>query len=403
VTDGTVTLAEVQAAAARVAGDVVRTPLLRAEALAPGLYLKAENLQLTGSFKVRGAFNRLRLMGEDELARGVVAASAGNHAQGVALAARQLGARATIVMPEGAPLPKLVATRRLGAEVVLHGANFDAAFARAREIADERGAVLVHAFDDPEVIAGQGTVALEILADLPEAATLVVPIGGGGLISGCAVAARALRPDVRVYGVQAAGAAAMAASLQAGRPVGLAAVQTIADGLAIKRPSERTFAMVRQLVDGVAVVDDDDIAWAMLLLLERAHLVAEGAGAAGVAALLAGKLPELPRPIVAVVSGGNVDVTTLAHVIDRGLLREGRTMRLRTRVPDRPGALAQLLALVAAEGGNVLTVEHDRLRRGVSLGETGIFLLVETRGPEHVQALRERLAGAGYALEGEDG
>ncbi len=388
-------LAEVQAARERIGGAVLRTPLLPADALAPGLWLKAESLQRMGSFKVRGAFSRMRLLTADERARGVVAASAGNHAQGVALVARELGIRASIVMPEGAPLTKLEATRRLGAEVIQEGTTFDAAFAKAQTLVREHGYVLIHAFDDAAVIAGQGTVALEILEDLPDCACMLVPIGGGGLISGVAAAAKALRPDIRVIGVEAAGAAAMAESLKAGRLVTLPSVHTIADGLAVKQPSQRTFDMVRALVDDVVVVAEDEVARAMLLLIERARLVAEGAGAAATAAALS---RSWPRPTVAVVSGGNVDVTMLGEIIDRGLVGEGRYLRLRTRVPDRPGALATLLRLVADEGGNLVSVEHDRLRAGLPLDETWVALLIETRGPEHAAALRDRLGREGYAL-----
>jgi threonine dehydratase len=396
-----VSLDDVRAAAARIGGSVLHTPLLPADSLAPGLWLKAESLQRTGSFKVRGAFSRMRLLSPAERERGVVAASAGNHAQGVALVARELGIRATVVMPEGAPLTKLESTRRLGAEVVQEGSTFDAAFARAQALAGEQGRVLIHAFDDDGVIAGQGTAALEILADLPDCARIVVPVGGGGLIAGVAAAAKGLSPKIRVVGVEAAGAAAMADSLRAGHVVSLPAVRTIADGLAVKRPSQRTFDMVRALVDDVVVVQEDDVAWAMLLLIERARLVAEGAGAVAVAALLSGRLPPGPGPTVALVSGGNADVTMLGQIIDRGLVREGRYFRFRTTVPDRPGALAHLLHCVAAEGGNLVTVEHDRLRAGLPLDETWVTLLVETRGPDHARAVRDRLRREGYALTDE--
>lgn len=398
-------LAEVRAAAARLEGAVLHTPLLPAPALHDKLYLKAESLQRTGSFKVRGAFNRMRLLTPAERRRGVVAASAGNHAQGVALAAREMGVRAIIVMPEGAPLTKLEATRRLGADVVQEGTSFDQSFVRAQQLAQDQGLVLIHAFDDDAVIAGQGTVALEVLADLPEAGCLAVPIGGGGLAAGVAAAARAQSPGIRIYGVAAAGSDAMAASLRLGHPVGIPAVRTIADGLAVRQPAARTFEMISALVDDVIVVDEDDIAWAMLMLLERARLVAEGAGAVAVAALLAGRLPPHPGPTVAIVSGGNVDVTALNQIIARGLLRAGRHVKLRTKVADRPGALAGLLGIIAATGANLISVEHDRLRHGLPLDETDIALLIETRGPEHTGELRERLQAAGYAFhpEGTEG
>lgn len=395
-------LEDVRAAAERLRGVIVRTPLLPAEhlsSLAGGnVYLKAENLQRMGSFKLRGAYNRLVALNPAERARGVVAASAGNHAQGVALAARLLGIAATIVMPEGAALPKVTATRALGATVVLHGPTFDAAMDHARELGRERELVFIHAFDDPRIIAGQGTVGLEVVEDLPDVDLVVVPVGGGGLISGTAIAVRALRPAARVVGVQAAGAAALSTSLAAGRLVGLSSVRTIADGLAIKHPEESTYDLIRRHVDDMVTVDEDEIAWAMLMLLEQAHLVAEGAGAVGLAALLAGKLGADPGRVALVVSGGNVDVTLLDDVVERGLGREGRYVHLTTRVNDQPGALAGLLQLVGEAQGNVRTVEHDRLMAGVPLGETGVELRLETRDHEHIAALLARLEKAGYPV-----
>lgn len=396
-------LEDVREAAERLRGIAVRTPLLPAEHLSSlcggSVYLKAENLQRMGSFKLRGAYNRLARLDRDEAARGVLAASAGNHAQGVALAARILGIRATIVMPDGAALPKVTSTRALGAEVVLHGATFDAAMQHARVLEAERGMVFIHAFEDPVVIAGQGTVGLEVAEDLPDVDVVVVPIGGGGLISGTAVAVKALCPRARVVGVQAAGAAAVRASLAAGRLVELGAIQTIADGLAIKHPGQLTFELIRRLVDEVVLVDEDEIAWAMLMLLERAHLVAEGAGAVGLAALLAGRLGSDPGRVALVVSGGNVDVTLLDDVVERGLGREGRYVHLTTRVVDRPGELARLLDVVGRSQVNVRSVEHDRLMAGVSLGQTGVDLRLETRDHEHIATLLRNLEAAGYPVK----
>ncbi|MCS7236469.1 MAG: threonine ammonia-lyase, partial [Armatimonadota bacterium] len=328
---------EVQLSDVREAQQALRpyapqTPVLRAGALGQmagvELWLKAENLQRTGSFKLRGAFNRIRQLRPQERRLGAVAASAGNHAQGVALAARELGVRATVVMPEGAPLVKVESTRGYGAEVILHGHDYEEAFAHARRLAEQSGAVLVHAFDDPAVIAGQGTVGLEILEQLPEVEAVVVPVGGGGLASGVAVAVKSLRPQVRVVGVQAAAAPAVYRSWQEGRVVEVPARRTLADGLAVHVPRQTVLALLRRWVDDVVVVEEDELAGAMVLLLERAKLVAEGAGAAAVAALVYGKTDLRGVRTVAVISGGNVDPNTLVRVVDRGLMKTGRLVRL---------------------------------------------------------------------------
>ncbi len=397
-----VRLSDVQGAAAALRPHVQRTPLLRAGGLGQmagvELWLKAENLQRTGSFKVRGAFNRIHLLSPEDRRRGVVAASAGNHAQGVALAARELGVRATVVMPEGAPLVKVESTRGYGAEVILHGQDYEEAFAHARRLAEQSGAVLVHAFDDPAVIAGQGTVGLEIVDQLPEVEAVVVPVGGGGLVAGVAVAVKSLRPHVRVVGVQAAAAPAVYRAWQEGRVVEVPARRTLADGLAVHAAREAVLGLLRRWVDEMVTVEEDELAGAMVLLLERAKLVAEGAGAAAVAALVYGKTDLRGLRTVAVVSGGNVDLNTLVRVVDRGLMKTGRLVRLRTRLVDRPGSLRRLLEVVALEGGNVVTVEHDRLSPEVPVGEAEVTLLVETRDAEHSRELLAQIRRAGFSV-----
>ncbi len=397
----TVTLADVQAARVLLGGVVRMTPLEGSRALSADVggpvLLKCENLQHTGSFKLRGAYVRIARLSDGERAGGVVAASAGNHAQGVAMAAGLLGTTATVFMPEGAPLPKVAATKAYGAQVRLSGQSVDEALVAAREFAASTGAVLIHPFDHADIVAGQGTVGLEVLEQCPEVRTVVVCTGGGGLVAGIAVAVKALRPDVQVVAAQARGAAAFPASLAAGRPVALSSMTTMADGIAVGRPGELTFSLVRELVDRVVTVDEDTISRALLLCLERAKLVVEPAGAAAVAALL-----EHPRsfepPVVAVVSGGNVDPLLLSKVIRHGLLAAGRFLSLRVRVPDRPGELARLLALLAGSAANVLDVEHRRTGRGLHLDEVEISVQVETRGPEHSARVLALLEGASYTV-----
>ncbi|MBX6350219.1 MAG: threonine ammonia-lyase [Clostridia bacterium] len=396
-----VTIRDVEEAAERVARVAQRTPTRRVPSLdrvaGRRLALKMENMQRTGSFKIRGAYNKISRLSRDELARGVVAASAGNHAQGVALAATTCGSRATIVMPRAATLPKVVATRDYGAEVVLFGDDYDAAYEKAREIEREGRLVFVHAFDDPLIVAGQGTVGLEIAADAPEAELVAVPVGGGGLISGVALALKERNPRVRVVGVQAEGAAAVYESRRAGRPVALERVKTIADGLAIKRPEGLTLDLIARYVDDIVLVREDEIAHAILLLAERAKAVAEGAGAVTLAAALAGRLPEAKETVL-VVSGGNIDMLQLTRVLDHGLVEAGRYVRLATTLADRPGALRDFLTIVADVGGNVVTVEHERLRPGVAVDETDVALTIETRDPGHAEELLARLRAAGYEV-----
>ncbi len=396
-----VTLADIEAAALALRGVVRRTPVEPCRALAERIggevHLKYENRQRTGSFKLRGAYTRLSRLGPDERARGVVAASAGNHAQGVALAARLLGIRAQVFMPQGAPLPKLEATRGYGAEVTLAGTTVDEALVAAAEQARRTGAVLVHPFDHPDVIAGQGTLGLELLEQCPQVRTVLVAVGGGGLVSGVAAAVRALRPDVRVVGVQAAGAAAFPPSLQAGHPVRLEAMATMADGIAVARPGELTFPLVRDLVDEVVTVGEEQISRALLLLLERAKSVVEPAGAVGVAALMDEAIgPRLAAPVVAVLSGGNIDPLLMLRVIRHGMASAGRYLQLRLRLPDRPGALAALLALLAAQGANVLEVEHVRNGPQMSVDEVELGLRLETLGHAHSAQVLAALDHAPY-------
>ena len=395
-----VTLADVQAARTLLDGVVRTTPLEGCRPLT-GLVggpvsLKCENLQRTGSFKLRGAYVRIARLTDEERARGVVAASAGNHAQGVALAAQLLGARATVFMPEAAPLPKVAATLGYGAEVQSAGVTVDEALLAAHAFAERTGAVLIHPFDHADVVAGQGTIGLEVLEQCPEVRTVVVCTGGGGLVAGIAVAVKALRPDVQVVAAQASGAAAFPASLTAGRPTALASMSTMADGIAVGRPGDLTFALVRDLVDRVVTVDEDLLSRALLLCLERAKLVVEPAGAAAVAALLDDPHGFDP-PVVAIVSGGNVDPLLLSKVIRHGLLAAGRFLSLRVRVPDRPGELARLLAVLAETGGNVLDVEHRRTGRGLHLEEVEVSVQLETRGPTHSEAVGAALRGAGWS------
>ncbi|HEX5741365.1 MAG TPA: threonine ammonia-lyase, partial [Pilimelia sp.] len=359
------------------------------------VYAKLDYLQATGSFKERGARNKLLGLDEATRGRGVVAASAGNHAQGVALAAGLLGATATVFMPVGAPLPKIAATRGYGAHVELMGDTVDESLAAAVAFAGRSGAVFIHPFDHPDVIAGQGTVALEILAARPEVETIVTSVGGGGLVSGVAVAAKALKPQIRVVGVQAEGAAAFPPSLRAGAPVRLPGVHTIADGIAVGQPGQLTYAHVSKLVDDVVTVTDEDISRALLMLLERAKLVAEPAGATAAAALLVGKAAVRP-PAVAVLSGGNIDPLLMVKLIEHGLTAAGRYLRITIRCADRPGQLASLLSLVGGTRANVTDIEHRRHDPRLSFGEVEVVLSVETRGGTHSGELVGLLRSAGY-------
>jgi threonine dehydratase len=396
--------ADVEAAAELIQGIVRRTPLEHSRGLADRVggpvWLKCENLQRTGSFKIRGAYTRIARLGDAERARGVVAASAGNHAQGVALAARLVGAAATVYMPETAPLPKVAATRAYGATIEMLGQSLAEPLLAAAEHAERTGAVFIHPFDHPDVIAGQGTVGLEVLEQCPEVATVLVCAGGGGLVSGVAAAVKGRRPDVRVVAVQAEGAAALPGSLAAGRPVALPSMSTMADGIAVPMPTDLTFAHVRRLVDEVRTVSEEDLSRALLFCLERAKLVVEPAGVAAVAAVLADPTAFAP-PVVAVVSGGNIDPVLLLKVVQHGMAAAGRYLSLRLQVPDRPGSLAAVLAELAAVGANVLEVEHERTGTRLGVGEVEVFVVLETRGPVHAEEVVSALLRAGYALTSE--
>jgi threonine dehydratase len=392
----------VETALARLAPYVRRTPTERSEALGElaerELFLKLENLQYTGAFKIRGALSKLLAMEPAERARGVITASAGNHGQGVARAARLLGCPATVVVPVGVPLAKLTAIQRQGAEAVLDGASYDDAHAHARALAAERGLAYVHAFDDPDVIAGQGTVALEMLGDCPDLDAVAVPVGGGGLISGVAVVAKHVRPSLRVIGVQAAGSPALAESFRHGRLMA-ARCSTIADGIAVKRPGALTFDLINRLVDDVVTVSDEAIARAIVLLLEHQRLLAEGAGAAALAAVLEGALPARFRRAGVVVSGGNIDPNLLGKVLQQGLASAGRYLAIRTWLDDQPGQLHALTGLLAAERINIIHISIHRLGPYTALGQVGLDLILETRDRPHAVAVLELIRRHGYAAE----
>jgi threonine dehydratase len=394
-----VSLEDVEQAAELIKDIAVLTPMEDSRWLSAltghPVRLKCENLQRAGSFKVRGAYTRMSHLTADERARGVVAASAGNHAQGVALAAQALGIEVTVFMPEGAPIPKEKATRAYGANVVFHGRYLEDALKEARAFQERTGAVLIHPFDNAEVVAGQGTVGLEILEQAPEVQTVVVPCGGGGLLSGVAIAVKGRRPDVEVIGVQAEGAAAFPASLRAGHPVPLESMSTMADGIAVGLPGEVTFAAVRDAVDEIITVTEASLSRAVLATLERAKMVVEPAGAAAVAAIL-DEPGRFSSPTVGVLSGGNIDPLLLGKVIQHGMAAAGRYLNLTLRIPDRPGGLARLLAEVGEAGANVIEVAHARIDADLSLDEVEVHLQLETRGDSHAEAMLARLRECGY-------
>ena len=389
------------AARAELAAIVRQTPLLESMALSElaggPVYLKCENLQRGGSFKVRGAYLRIARLSPAERARGVVAASAGNHAQGVALAAAALGTKATVVMPAAAPLPKVAATRSYGADVVLHGAAVEDALALARELAEETGSIFIHPFDHPDVIAGQGTIGLEIAEQCPEVRTIAVPVGGGGLAAGIAVAASVVLPGVRLIGVQAEAVAPVPGSIAAGHPVSVTPTATMADGIAVARPGDLTIELLAALDIRVMTVTEENLSRGLLLCLERAKQVVEPAGAAGVAAILEHAAAFEP-PAVVVLSGGNIDPLLLSKVLRHGLSAAGRFLAFRCKLPDRPGALATLLMELAALGANVLDVVHERVTADLRVDEAEVNLHLETRGPEHTDSVISQLRKAGYRL-----
>ena len=399
--DAQVTIGDVSAARELLTGVALTTPVeysrwLSGEAGADVL-LKCEHLQRTGSFKIRGAYVRIARLTDEERARGVVAASAGNHAQGVALAASMLGTDATVFMPQGAPIPKENATRAYGADVRFVGTGLDEALTAAEDFARETGAVFIHPFDHRDVVAGQGTLGLELVEQVPDAATVLIPCGGGGLLAGVALAVRATRPDVRLVGVQAAGAASLPASLEAGEPVGLEALSTMADGIAVRRVGEIPLATLRRDVDEVVAVGEESLSRALLMLLERAKQVVEPAGAAAVAALL-DHPRRWPGPVVAVLSGGNIDPLLLLQVVRHGLAAAGRYLSFTVRIPDRPGELVRLLGLLAEAQANVLDIVHQRVSARLHVDEVEVALQVETRGETHRAGVVARVREAGYPL-----
>ena len=390
-------------AAQRLKKRVRRTELIHAqhfsERLGLPLYFKCENLQRTGAFKIRGALNFMTSQPRPSLAGGVITASAGNHAQGVAFAADLLGVKAVVYMPESTPPQKVFSTRDYGAEVVLEGKNFDEACAAALRQAEISGALFVHPFNDPLVMAGQGTIGLELLEDLPDLANVLVPIGGGGLIAGIACAIKETHPRVRIIGVESAAAPSMQLALQKGQPLTVPIRASLADGIAVKTAGSNTFPVIKDLVDEVVLVEEEEIALAIVSLLERNKLMVEGAGAVGLAALLNGRVKKLSGKTVALLSGGNIDVKTIAVVVERGLLAAGRYLKLKIELDDVPGALARLATEIAAARANISIITHDRRSESLPIGKTEVLVELETRGGEHIQEVIRHLSGREYLLE----
>ena len=381
--------------------EVVRkTDVIYAPKLVPGadVYLKTENLQVTGSFKVRGAYYKMSKLTAEEKARGVIACSAGNHAQGVALAAQKNGIKAVICLPDGAPISKVEATKSYGAEVCLVEGVYDDAYRRALELRDEKGFTFIHPFNDPDVIAGQGTIALELIEQLPHIDAVLVPIGGGGLISGIAYTLKSLKPEIKVYGVQAAGAPSMANSVKGGKISRLPSVSTIADGIAVKEPGDLTYEICSKYVDDILTVSDDEISAAILTLMEQHKLVTEGAGAVAVAAAMFGKVDLKGKKTVCMLSGGNIDVTILSRVIQRGLLMSGRTCQMTIELQDKPGQLLAVSRIIAEHGGNVIEVHHEHARGGSDVTGCHLRITMETRNYEHIAEIRGALAAHGLRV-----
>lgn len=398
-----VSLASIQAARKRIGESILFSPCHQSHYLtdltgAP-LHLKFENLQRTGSFKERGALNKILLLSPEQRSHGVIAASAGNHAQGVAFHAAAHDIHTQIVMPLTTPLVKVAATRAFGAEVILHGANYDEAYEEAMRRCAADGSTFIHPFDDPEVICGQGTIGLELLEQVPDLEAVVVPIGGGGLISGIGCALKESNPKIRVIGVEPEKLPSMLRAREAGSPVSIAAAATIADGIAVRRAGEVTLPLVNRYVDEIVTVDDEEIASAILMLLEQEKTLAEGAGAAALAAVVQSKTNLRHRRTVALICGGNIDVTLLAKIIERGLVKDGRLLRIRVYLQDRPGALHQLTEILARERANIVETLHNRAYYGVSLGETVIDVTLETRGAAHITAISHALGEAGFKFE----
>lgn len=381
--------------------DIIRnTELIHAPKIKPevNLYIKPENLQVTGSFKVRGAAYKISRLTPEEKAKGVIACSAGNHAQGVALAAARNNISSIICLPDGAPISKVEATRAYGAQIEMVDGVYDDAYNRALELKEERGLTFIHPFDDEAVIAGQGTIALEILNENPDVEAIVVPVGGGGLISGIAYTVKALRPNVKVYGVQAAGAPSMVQSVEKGEVLTLDSVKTIADGIAVKQPGENTFGICSKYVDSIVTVTDDEVSTAILTLMERQKLVAEGAGAVSVAAVMFDKVPVADKNTVCIVSGGNIDVTILSRVIDRGLLKSGRLCRLSIELTDKPGQLRDVSTIIARHGANVVSVDYEHAGKGSEVNNCILRIGMETKNIEHINEVRRGLTSCGFKV-----
>jgi threonine dehydratase len=399
-----VTLADIQAARQRIADAIFTTPCARAEILSEligcEVFLKLENLQMTGSFKERGSLNKILQLTPEQKAAGVITASAGNHAQGVAHAAKLCGIPAVIVMPETAPLAKIRGTREFGAEIVLHGSGYDEAYEKALQLQASEGYTFIHAFDDPQVIAGQGTIGLELLEQVPEMDVVVVPVGGGGLIAGIATAIKALRPEVRMIGVEAARMPAMQQSITAGEIQQLQGANTLADGIAVARVGQHTLPIVDQTVSDIVTVNEEEIATAIMLLLEREKTLAEGAGATGFAALYSKRIRDIAgKKVVVIISGGNIDLTLLAKILERGMEFDGRLARLKVIAPDRPRSIAAIAALLAEQHAGILQISQNRSVSEVKLEETEVELLLETRGLDHVEEIRQALREEGFAVK----
>ncbi len=373
--------------------DVIAAPHINPDA---EIFLKTENLQITGSFKVRGAYYKMSQLSEEEKERGVIACSAGNHAQGVALSAQKNGIKAVICLPDGAPISKVEATRSYGAEVVLVEGVYDDAYAKALQLRDEKGYTFIHPFDDEYVIAGQGTIGLELCDQIPELDAVIVPIGGGGLISGIAFALKQLNPNIKVYGVQAAGAPSMLNSIHDGKIETLKGVATIADGIAVKKPGDLTFEICSKYVDDIVSVTDDEISAAILALMEQQKLVTEGAGATAVAAAMFNKVSIKGKKVACLLSGGNIDVTILSRVIERGLMMSGRTCKLNIELMDKPGQLKHVSRIIAELGGNVIGVHHEHTNEGSDINGCYLHVLLETRNFEHIAEIRKALADFGF-------
>ena len=398
-----VSLAEIRTAMDRIRDSIYLSPCARSEYFSQltgnSVYLKLDNLQRTGAFKERGALNKLLTLTAEERSRGVIAASAGNHAQGVAYHAGRHGIRAEICMPLTTPLIKVSATKSYGAEVILHGANYDEACEEAVRRSQQFGMTFVHPFDDEVVIAGQGTMALEILQQVPDIEAVIAPIGGGGLIAGVACAVKTTNPHVRVIGVQPARLPSMKVAIAEGHPVTLSPAATIADGIAVRRAGEKTLPLIQKYVDDIVTVDEEEIANAILLLLEREKTLAEGAGAAAIAALINRKTPLSGKKVAVLVCGGNIDVSLLSRIMERGLVKDGRLVRLRVHLPDYPGALHRLTGILAQHRANIVETSYDRAYYGVNLGDTAIDITMETRGPDHIAELLSALSASGYTHE----